>query len=111
MLDQTHTTKDAPKDQVIAFDDNCITMDRVPPFGHIGLTLAKGTLPEKYKGVYTSFDLANHAALQYIEQYWKAKAEISQEALEEEIRKTVYKIKQKKVDGTTKSDSDREQLH
>lgn len=67
MLDHD-TSKDAPLTQVIPFDGNSITLERIQPFGFVGMTLAKGTLPERYTGVYTSFDLAAHAAQEYIEQ-------------------------------------------
>lgn len=65
MYDQTYFTKDAPKTPTVEIDDNTVLLNRVDPYGHIFLSLAKGELPEKYRGAYTTMTLASHAAQMY----------------------------------------------
>ena len=62
-------TKDVPTTIEVPLDnDNKILIQRRNPFGLVYMELAKGTLPEKYQGAYTTYEYAQLDAQRYIEE-------------------------------------------
>lgn len=80
MFDPTYAPlKDAPKTPTIEVPGNTIYLTRKDPYGHVYLSLAKGELPAKFAGAYTTMAQAEFAANKYTIEREEAMKDIVEE--------------------------------